>query len=154
MTSAQAVEARVSVPRAFASAELDSSCLLSPAAEPHGLLHHCCRIPTENTVTQLTSSMHDCHAGIRNAQESLPIFQRPHLPEATAFLHGHSLSARSPEPTSQPMNVERDPKVPPPMPAANHPSVPLPGVEFQLKPAFRFHWSTDSNAFRNASWEL
>lgn len=52
-----------------------------------------------NTSIRLTSSMHDCHAGIRNARVSLPLFQRPHLPEATVFLHGHSLAVRSPEPS-------------------------------------------------------
>lgn len=36
------------------------------------------------------------------------------------------------------MNVERDPEVLPPRPAANHPSVPLPGLEFYASPPFTF----------------
>lgn len=82
--------------------------------------------------------MHDCHAGIRNALVSLPPFRRPHLPEATVFLHGYSLSVRSPEPAHI-LSNERGAR---------------PGLEFHNKPAFHFHWSTDSTAFRNASWEL
>lgn len=57
-----------------------------------------------NTSIRLTSSMHDCLAGIRNARVCLPLFQRPHLPEATVSLHGHSLDVHSPEPSHIPTN--------------------------------------------------
>lgn len=55
-----------------------------------------------NTAIRL--SMHDCHAGTRNVPASPPLFQRPHLPEAAVFLHRHSLSVRSLEPSYIPTN--------------------------------------------------